>query len=104
MVKEYGMSDKAGQVYFAHEKRNQFLNVPGIKGPAEYSEATAEMIDQEIKDIIQRQYGIALDILNNRRSLLEKGAKLLLDKETITGEELIGLEQELVSANTKKVS
>ena len=100
MVKEYGMSDKAGQVYFAREKRSQFLNVPGMDGPVEYSEATAEMIDQEINDIIQQQYRIALDILNNRRSLLEKGAKLLLDRETITGEELIRLEQELDPAST----
>ena len=67
MVKEYGMSDKAGQVYLAREKRSQFLNVPGMEGPVEYSEATAEMIDQEIKDIIQQQYGVALDIMNSRR-------------------------------------
>ena len=100
MVKEYGMSDKVGQVYFAREKRSQFLNVPGMEGPVEYSEATAEMIDQEIKDIIQQQYGVALDILKNRRSLLEKGAKLLLDKETITGEELISLDTELAPLNT----
>ena len=99
MVMEYGMSDKAGQVYLARDKRSQFLNVPGMEGPVEYSEATAEMIDQEIKDIIQRQYGVAFDILNNRRSLLEKGAKLLLEKETITGEELISMDTELAPAN-----
>ncbi|MGD8291239.1 MAG: ATP-dependent zinc metalloprotease FtsH, partial [Desulfobacterales bacterium] len=40
MVKEYGMSDKMGQVYFAREKRNQFLNIP-MEGAVEYSEATA---------------------------------------------------------------
>jgi cell division protease FtsH len=98
MVKEYGMSDKAGQVYFAREKRSQFLNVPGMEGPVEYSESTAEMIDEEIKDIIQRQYEVAIDILNNKRALLEKGAKLLLEKETITGEELTTLDQELAPA------
>ena len=100
MVKEYGMSDKAGQVYFAREKRSQFLNMPGIEGPSEYSETTAELIDQEIKDIIQQQYGVAFEILTNKRSLLEKGAKLLLDKETITGDELIALNQEMAPEET----
>jgi cell division protease FtsH len=100
MVKEYGMSDKAGQVYFAREKRSQFLNMPGIEGPSEYSETTAEMIDQEIKDIIEQQYGVAFEILTNKRSLLEKGAKLLLDKETITGDELIALNQEMAPEET----
>ena len=95
MVKEYGMSDRAGQVYFAREKQSRFLNLPGIDGPAEYSEATAEMIDGEVKEIIQQQYRVALDILNSQRSLLEKGAKLLLETETITGDELIALGKEI---------
>ncbi|PQP33551.1 cell division protein FtsH, partial [Desulfobacteraceae bacterium SEEP-SAG9] len=41
MVKEYGMSDKVGQVYFARDKRSAFMEIPGFQGAAEYSEATA---------------------------------------------------------------
>ncbi|MFY9940587.1 MAG: AAA family ATPase, partial [Desulfobacterales bacterium] len=96
MVKEYGMSERAGQVYFAREKRNQFLNVPGFSGSEEYSETTAEMIDEEVRDIIQQQYAVALEILNNKRPLLEKGARLLLEKETISGEELADLDGKVV--------
>jgi cell division protease FtsH len=93
MVTEYGMSAKAGQVYLAPEKRSRYLNVPGFESPKEYSEATAEVIDAEIKDIIRQQYAVALDILRGKRSLLEEGAVLLLEKETITGDELKGLGQ-----------
>jgi cell division protease FtsH len=99
MVTQYGMSAKAGQVYLAPEKRSRFLNVSGFESPAEYSEATAEMIDAEIKQIIQEQYTVALDILRGKRPLLEKGAAILLEKETITGSELQELERSLETAD-----
>ena len=92
MVKEYGMSTKVGQVYFAREKQSRFLNIPGMQSPAEYSEATAEIIDAEVKQIIEEQYEIALQILSDKRDLLEKGAAVLLEKETITGDELKAME------------
>jgi len=87
MVREYGMSTKLGQVYFAHEKRGPFFNTP-MEGPSEYSEATARQIDDEIQDIISGQYAVALDILKQRRDVLEKAVKLLLEKEKIEGDEL----------------
>jgi len=87
MVKEYGMSTTVGQVYFAREKKGQFLDTV-IQGAKEYSEATAELIDSEVRNIIQKQYEKALDILKSKRQVLEKGATLLLDKEKIDGTEL----------------
>jgi cell division protease FtsH len=87
MVKEYGMSAKVGQVYFAREKRNQFLNIP-VEGAVEYSEATAELIDQEVREIITDQYAKTRKILEERRDILEQGARLLLEKEKIEGEEI----------------
>jgi len=87
MVKEYGMSSTVGQVYFAREKRGQFLDTV-IQGAKEYSEATAELIDSEVRDIIQNQYEKALDLLKSKRQILEKGAALLLEKEKIDGSEL----------------
>ena len=87
MVKEYGMSPKIGQVYFAREKRTQYLDVMP-QGAVTYSEATAELIDNEVKEIINVQYSRALDILGGKREILDKGARLLLDKEKIEGEEL----------------
>ena len=90
MVKEYGMSANVGQVYFAREKRNQFMNIP-MEGAVEYSEATAELIDQEVREIIKEQYAKARKILEERRDILEKGARLLLEKEKIEGEEIRAL-------------
>ncbi|MGD9225622.1 MAG: ATP-dependent zinc metalloprotease FtsH, partial [Desulfobacterales bacterium] len=87
MVKEYGMSPKIGQVYFAREKRNQFLNIP-MEGAVEYSEATAEVIDNEVREIINDQYVKTQKILEERRDILDKGAQLLLEKEKIEGEEI----------------
>jgi cell division protease FtsH len=86
MVKEYGMS-KVGQVFYASQRRAQFLS-PIPEGPGEYSEATAEEIDQEIKEIIGTQYERALKLLRGRRDILEKSVTVLLEKETIEGDEL----------------
>jgi len=90
MVKEYGMSAKMGQVYFAREKRNQFLNIP-LEGAVEYSEATAELIDSEVREIISDQYSRTMEILTQKRDVLDKGAKILLEKEKIEGDELNAL-------------
>jgi cell division protease FtsH len=90
MVKEYGMSEKLGQVYFAREKRSRFLDL-GPEGSAEYSEASAELIDNEVGAIISKQYARAKEILNNRKDVLAKGAELLLVQEKIDGEDIKAL-------------
>ena len=89
MVKEYGMSAKIGQVYFAREKRAQYLNIP-MEGAMEYSEATAELIDAEVTAIINTQYSTAMEILREKKEILDRGAELLLEKK-IEGEELKAL-------------
>jgi cell division protease FtsH len=90
MVKEYGMSEKLGQVYFARERKPLFLEA-GPYGSNEYSEATAELIDQEVRHIISQQYAKAQEILKDKKEVLLKGAELLLEKEKIDGEELKAL-------------
>jgi cell division protease FtsH len=90
MVKEYGMSNKVGQVYFAHEKRPGFLGIGTSESP-DYSEATAEIIDTEIQEIIAHEYNRALEILKSREDILKKGAQLLMEKEKIEGNELQAL-------------
>jgi cell division protease FtsH len=90
MVKEYGMSVTIGQVYFSREKRPLFIEA-GMPAGGEYSEATAEMIDKEIKEIISVQYKRALDILGEKKAVMDKGAEVLLEKEKIDGEELKAL-------------
>jgi len=102
MVKEYGMSAKVGQVYFAREKRNQFLNIP-TQGAVDYSEATAELIDSEVREIISNQYKRAMEILLQKRDILDDGAKILLEKEKIEGDEL-GALMNINSSETPKAT
>ena len=58
----YDIGQELGEDLHARRKRAQFLNVP-MEGAAEYSEATAELIDSEVKDIVNQQYARALEIL-----------------------------------------
>ncbi len=90
MIKEYGMSEKLGQVYFSREKRQQFLDM-GVQETADYSNATAEAIDREVMAIVSGEYARAMEILKSKRSVLEKGAELLLEKEKIEAPELMAL-------------
>ncbi len=90
MVKEYGMSSQVGQVYFAREKRSPFLDTMAPEG-GDYSEATAELIDREIKAIIDGQFAKAREVLTEKRNVLEEGAALLMEKEKIEGSDLLAL-------------
>ncbi len=87
MIKEYGMSPRLGQVYFAEEKQSRFLT-GGFMEKKEYSEATAEIIDSEVQKIVSGEYERALAVLKDAREALTEGALLLLEKEKIEGSEL----------------
>lgn len=90
MIREYGMSERLGQVYLAADKQPLFLgSAPRETG--DYSEATAEIIDQEIREIVHRQYNRALVLLTGKKDVLVRGARLLLEKEKIDGTEIQAL-------------
>ena len=57
----------------------------------DYSEATAEIIDLEIRESIRREYERALAILREKKEILIRGARLLLEKEKLDGEEIRAL-------------
>jgi cell division protease FtsH len=99
MVKEYGMSRTVGQVYFAREKKARYLDVP-MEGAVEYSEATAQLIDKEVADIIGEQYEKALGILKDKKDILNVASKVLLEKEKIDGEELKQLMEKTAKKDT----
>ena len=87
MVKEYGMSQNLGQVYFAHQKQSQFLNA-GLENGGDYSEMTAHLIDKEIRRIIDEQYHEAVEILKSNRDIIDQAAGELLESEVIEGDAL----------------
>jgi cell division protease FtsH len=98
MVKEYGMSERLGQVYFAHKRQPQFLNpMPEARG--EYSDETARIIDEEVRRIIDDQYAVALAILEKNMDLLKRTAIQLLENEVIEGPTLADL---LMSVRSQK--
>ena len=90
MIKEYGMSSSLGQVYLAHDRRSQYLDL-GLQEAGDYSELTSQAIDGEIRQIITGQYKVASDILKEKRDTLVKGARLLLEKEKIDRGEIEAL-------------
>ncbi len=92
MVKEYGMSERMGQVYFANKQQPAFLGAMGDAG-GQYSDETAKTIDEEVRRIIDNQYKVALEILTANRDLLAATVGQLLEDEVIEGDALIDLAQ-----------
>jgi cell division protease FtsH len=82
MITQFGMSEKMGLASLEGARTATFLNVP-THSPKEYSEETARLIDQEVKQILTEAHGRARDLLSSRRTALEELAKLLLEKEVV---------------------
>lgn len=103
MVSEYGMSERLGQVYYAPKRQSQFLaSMPDAGG--QYSEATANLLDEEVRKIIDTQYRVAMGILKGHRRLLEAWAEKLLEDEVIEGKTLEDLSAAVSEDNRKKAA
>ncbi|MBW1690889.1 MAG: cell division protein FtsH [Deltaproteobacteria bacterium] len=87
MVKEYGMSHDLGHIYFEKDRQKQFPDF-GLPRHNDYSEQTAQVIDTEIKAILDSQYEVAMEILTKHKKVLDQGAALVLKEETIEGERI----------------
>ena len=86
MVTMYGMNAKLGNVSFYDSKgQNEY----GFSKP--YSEATSQVIDEEVRSIIENAYIRTKDLLTERRHELEVVAKELLEKEVLQQEDLTRL-------------
>lgn len=87
MVTEYGMSEKLGPLTFGHKTGEVFLGRDLAREP-NYSPEVAYEIDKEVREIIEHSYQKARKILEENRYYLDKLAKTLIERETITSEEL----------------
>lgn len=87
MVCEWGMSDAVGPVTFAHKQEEVFLGRE-IAQPRDHSEETARLIDNEVRKILINSMHGAEKLLRDNIDLLHKTSKVLLERETIDGEEL----------------
>ncbi|MCX7962188.1 MAG: ATP-dependent zinc metalloprotease FtsH [Burkholderiales bacterium] len=96
MALRYGMVEKLGHVAY-DEERPSLLGVPSA-APREFSEDTAREIDVAVREIVQRAFDRAVAILQREREVLERGARLLLEKETLGEAELAELRAALARA------
>jgi cell division protease FtsH len=88
MVSEYGMSSRLGLLTYTRERRPMFLDVTGGLKEREYSERTAQEIDEEMATIMEEAHQKVRFILTEKRDLLERVAAILLEQEVIEGEQL----------------
>ncbi len=96
MVCQWGMSKQVGLMVFKKGEPHPFLGRE-LTEDKDYSEATAEIIDTEVKAILHNSYEQVQKILQENRQNLDLLAKELMDKETLTSEEieeLLDLQQE----------
>ncbi len=90
MVTRFGMSDELGPIAYAENQEEVFLG-HSVSRTQNVSEATAQKIDSEIRRIVDTTYNRAKEILTARTEDLHVIAKGLLEYETLTGDEIIGL-------------
>jgi AFG3 family protein len=78
----WGMSDKVGYVSFTSRRRNEnYLGKP-------YSDYTAQIVDEEVRNLVNEAYQRTIKLLQEKFDLLEKLAARLLDKEVVTHDEI----------------
>jgi cell division protease FtsH len=100
MITEYGMSQKLGPLTFRREPRSLFLQTEAASSfltERDFSEKTAEMIDEEMKQLIEKIHARTRNILEKSRSWLDRMARELLEKEVLEGEDLERFAQEFRS-------
>ncbi|MDL1982529.1 MAG: cell division protein FtsH, partial [Deltaproteobacteria bacterium] len=87
MVRSWGMSEELGPLSYSKGEEQIFLGRE-ISHPRDYSEETARKIDEEVTILIKNSYKRSKKILNENIDILHKLAELLLEKETVKGDEL----------------
>jgi cell division protease FtsH len=92
MVARYGMDAALGHVRYEDEGPRLLPPVPGLAmARRDYGEATAREIDEAVRRLVEAAFARARAILVERRDALDRGAALLLERETLAGTELAAL-------------
>ncbi|MCS6952001.1 MAG: ATP-dependent zinc metalloprotease FtsH [Bryobacterales bacterium] len=100
MVTRFGMSERLGHLTYGNPLASQFLKGPFQFEERNYSERTAEMIDDEVRAILDGLYAKVKRILATRRPDLERVVARLLEKETLDAQELRALVSAPVAASS----
>jgi cell division protease FtsH len=102
MVTRFGMSERLGPMMFGQKEELVFLGRE-ISEQRDYSEAIAQVIDEEVKQIVDEAHQRAVTILTDNRDKLELVAQRLLEVETVDYEEFLQLVGEPASASAKRL-
>ena len=87
MVTRYGMTEALGPMVYAENEGEVFLG-RSVTKTTTMSEQTMQLVDLEIRKIIDSQYKVAWDILNQNRDKVHVMAKALLEWETIDADQI----------------
>ena len=98
MVRAYGMSEKLGPLSLERDGRPLFLRTGELPSRPDVSEEVLRQIDQEVRRIVEAQHARARRVLEEREELLRAAAGELLERETLSGEELRTLAERHASA------
>jgi cell division protease FtsH len=88
MVLDWGMSERMENVALGETRQHVFLGEQISRG-REYSEETAREVDEEVHKILTDAYQRAAEVLKKHRGGLDRVAEILLEKEEVTGEEVL---------------
>ena len=91
MVTRFGMSERLGNMTYGLPANQRFLKTLAGMEERDYSEQTAEVIDEEVRHLIDSLYLRVNNVLQKNRPALERIVKGLMEKETLDEEELKAL-------------
>jgi len=83
-IQTYGMNSRVGQLAYPQ-------NDDGMPGDKPYSDSTAEAMDDEARAMVDSAYQRTIELIRERKEEVEKVAQLLLERETITHDDMIEL-------------
>ena len=91
MVTEFGMSDKLGPIAYNENDDTVFLGRDFNSSSRSYSEKTAQLIDEEVQNLVLNGQKEARKLLKGNREVLDRMAEALLERETLDREEIDAL-------------
>src|SRR5436305_11547955 len=93
MVTRWGMSERLGTISLS-EREDPFLGTPLATGSREYSQQTANIIDEEVHRIVKWAYDRAVSLLTEHRETLDRMARSLRLYETLDAKQLLAILEE----------
>lgn len=97
MVCEFGMSERLGNRRIGKRHGNGFLGGSGGMEERDYSDEVAKIVDEDIQNIIDRNYQRAEDILRTNRVVLDRLTDALIERETLDRDEFLALIQDAIA-------